>query len=257
MWSLDRNALRGFAPGRVVICSDAKPGRQMLHRPYPTQPLAPGTPEQGAHEDRRHGTRALMASLVVAPGQVVWHLGQTRTRTAVAPHLADVVKHLPDLHQDDWVGDKLTPPGSLAVCRVGAPWCPGPCVAKARRHGVQRRAFLRAPRQTPVFPCTPTQGAWLKQVEWWLSVFARRFLQRGNCCAAQNFATRLSASLVVYNTHHAHPYRWTSTGQPLVRATPFSQTRRQQRQGQAWLSSRPQRFARAFYPPRPYKRTAA
>jgi len=26
----------------------------------------------------------------------------------------------------------------------------------------------------------------------------------------------------VYNTHHAHPYRWTYVGQPLVRATPFS-----------------------------------
>jgi len=25
--------------------------------------------------------------------------------------------------------------------------------------------------------------------------------------------------LEVYNTHHAHPYRWTYTGQPLVRAT--------------------------------------
>jgi hypothetical protein len=49
--------------------------------------------------------------------------------------------------------------------------------------------------------------------------------------------------------------RWTYTGQPLVRATPFSQTRRQQRQGRAWFSPRPQRFERAFYPPRPYKRT--
>ena len=43
----------------------------------------------------------------------------------------------------------------------------------------------------------------------------------------------------VYNTHHAHPYRWTYTGQPLVRATPFSGTRRQQRQGRAWFSPDP------------------
>jgi hypothetical protein len=43
----------------------------------------------------------------------------------------------------------------------------------------------------------------------------------------------------------------------LVRATPFSQTRRQQRQGRAWFSPRPKPFERALYPPRPYKRDAA
>src|SRR5262252_293810 len=36
-----------------------------------------------------------------------------------------------------------------------------------------------------------------------------------------------------------------------------SQKHRQQRQGRAWFSARPQRFERAFYPPRPYKRRAA
>jgi hypothetical protein len=41
----------------------------------------------------------------------------------------------------------------------------------------------------------------------------------------------------------------------LVRATPFSQTRRQQRQGRAWFSPRLKRFERIFYPPRPYKRS--
>jgi hypothetical protein len=59
--------------------------------------------------------------------------------------------------------------------------------------------------------------------------------------------------LEVYHTHHAQPYRWTYTGQPLVRATPFSQTRRQQRQGRAWFSPRPKPVERACYPPRPYK----
>jgi hypothetical protein len=63
-------------------------------------------------------------------------------------------------------------------------------------------------------------------------------------------------SLAIYNAHHAHPYRWTDTGQPLVRTTPFSRTRRQQRHGRAWFSSRPKRFERAFYPPRAYKRAA-
>ena len=57
-----------------------------------------------------------------------------------------------------------------------------------------------------------------------------------------------------YNTRCAHPYRWTYTGEPLVRATPFSQTDRQRRHSRAWLSSRPQKFDRALMPTRPYRR---
>jgi hypothetical protein len=176
--------------------------------------MAPGKPEKREPEYLRHGGRALIASLVVAPGQGVWTLGQTRTSEACAPHLATVVQQLPTMQRYDWVGDKLNTHGSLAVCRLGAQGCPGPCVAKARHRGGPRRAFRRDPTPKPVVHLTPKHGAWLNQGEWWLSVLARRCLQRGDVDSAQNFETRLSDSLEVYNTHHAHPYRWTDTGQP-------------------------------------------
>jgi hypothetical protein len=245
------NTLRFFALGRVVMCSDAKPGRQILQRKYPTQPMAPGKPEKREHESIRHGGRALIASFVVATGQVVWQLGQTRTSADCAVHLAHGGHPLPEMQRYDWVVDNLQTHGSLEVCRLVAQWCGVPRVAKARRRGAQRRAFLSDPTPKHVFHLTPTHGAGLNQVEWWLSVLARRFLKRGDFDAAQAFATCLSDYLEVYNTHHAPPYRWTYTGQPLVRATPFSHTRRQQRHGRAWLSAPPKQFARAFYPPRP------
>jgi hypothetical protein len=251
------NALRFFAQGRVVICSDEKTGMQILERVSPTQPIAPGQPAKREHEYIRHGTRALLASFIVATGQVVWNLGQTRTSADFAAHLAHVVQQLPDMHRYDWVVDNLNTHWSLDVCRVVAQWCQVPFVAKDLRRGVQRRAFLSDPTHKHVFHFTPKHGSWLNQVELWFSVFARRFLKRGDFCSAQDFATRLDDYLENYNTHQAHPYRWTYMGQPLVRATPFSQTRRQQRHGRAWFGSRPPRFARAFYPPRPYKRAAA
>src|SRR5215475_7024939 len=43
--SLYLNALRFFAQGRVVLCTDEKTGMQILQRKYPTQPMAPGKPE--------------------------------------------------------------------------------------------------------------------------------------------------------------------------------------------------------------------
>jgi DDE superfamily endonuclease len=255
--SLYLNALRFFEQGRLVICSDEKTGMQILERKYPTQPMAPGKPEKREHEYIRHGTRALIASFVVPTGQVVWTLGQTRTRADFAAHWAHVVKQLPDMKRYDWVVDNLNTHWSLDICRVVAQVCQVPLVGKDLSHGMQRRAFLRDPSHKHVFHFTPKHGSWLNQVELWFSVLARRFLKRGDFASAHDFETRLIDYLEVYNTHQAHPYRWTYTGQPLVRATPFSQTRRQQRQGRAWLSSRPQRFERAFYPPRPYKRTAA
>ncbi len=251
------NALGFFEQGRVVICSDEKTGMQILQRKYPTQPLAPGQPEKREHEYIRHGVRALIASFVVATGQVLWNLGQTRTSEDFATHLATVVQQLPTMQRYDWVVDNLNTHWSLAVCRRVAQWCNVPFVVKDLQRGVQRRAFLSDPTHQHVFHFTPKHGSWLNQVELWFSVLARRFLKRGDFDSAQDFETRLSDYLEIYNTHHAHPYRWTYTGQPLVRATPFSRTRRQQHHGRAWFSARPKRFERVFYPPRPYKRAAA
>ena len=216
-----------------------------------------GKPEKREHEYIRHGTRALIASFLVPTGQVVWNLGETRTSADVAAHLAQVVKQLPAMNRYDWVLDNLNTHWSLEVCRVVAQLCKVPWVAKDLSRGGQRRACLSDPSHKHVFHFPPKHGSWLNQVALWLSVLTRRVLKRGDCCSAQDVATRLGDYLEVYNTPQAHPYRWTYTGQPLVRATPLSQTRRQQRQGRAWVISRAQRFERALSPPRPYKRAAA
>jgi hypothetical protein len=47
---------------------------------------------------------------------------------------------------------------------------------------------------------------------------------------------------------------WTYTRRRLVRVTPFSQTRRQQRFGRVWVGSGPQRFDRFLYRLRPCRR---
>jgi hypothetical protein len=185
---------------------------------------------------------------------VLWPLGPTRTSEDCAAPLADVHRQLPAMARDDWVVDHLNTHWSLEVGRLVATGCNLPWDPKTLLRGVQRRTFLSDPTHTHVFRFTPTHGSWLHQVELWCSVLARRFLKRGDCCSPEDFTTRWLDSLDVSNTPHAHPYRWTYTGQPVVRATPFSHARRQQRQGRAWFSPRPHCFARALYPPRPSKR---
>jgi len=248
------NALRFYQHGRLVLCVDEKTGMQILQRKHPTQLAQPGKPEKREQEYIRHGVRVLIASFVVPTGQVLWHLGPTRTSEDFAAHLANVLRQLPAMQPYDWVVDNLNTHWSLELCRLVAAWCEVPFIPKALQRGVQRRAFLSHPTHKHGLHFTPKHGSWLNQVELWFGVLARRFLKRGDFGSVDDFEAQLLDYLDVYNTHYAHPYRWTFTGQPLVRATPFSQTRRQQRQGRAWLSPRPHCFERALYPPRPYKR---
>jgi hypothetical protein len=91
-------------------------------------------------------------------------------------------------------------------------------------------------------------------VELWFSVLSRQFLRRGDFTSVKEFEERLWRYMEEYNQEKAHPYRWTYTGEPLQRGTPFSQTRRQRRQGRAWFGRAPRPFERLLHPPRPYKR---
>ena len=242
--------------GRLILCCDEKTGMQILERKHPTRLAQPGKPERREQDYIRHGTRALIASFAVPTGEVVYDLGETRTSEDFAAHIAHVAGHFREMTRFDWVVDNLNTHWSLDVCRVVADLCAVPFDAKSLATGVQRREFLSDVGHRHVFHFTPIHGSWLNQVELWFSVLSRRFLKRGDFRSASDFEHRLVAFLEDYNRQYAHPYRWTYTGQPLVRATPFSQTRRQQLHGRAWFSPRPTAYERLIYPPRPYRRQA-
>lgn len=250
-------ALDYYTQGRLVICCDEKTGMQILERKAPTKPAQSGRRERREHEYIRHGTRVLINSLAVATGQIAWTLGHTRTATDFVAHLHHVYQRLPRMTRYDWVLDNLNTHWSLDVCRLVARWCQVPFEPQKLKKGPQRRAFLSDPNHRHVFHFTPKHGSWLNQAELFFSVLHRRFLARGSFASAKIFERSLERFLTDHNTRHAHPYRWTYTGEPLVRDTPFSRTRRQQRHGRACFSPRPKRFERLCYAPRPYRRQAA
>jgi hypothetical protein len=243
-----------YRQGRLLICCDEKTGMQALGRPDPTRPARPGQPEKRENDYIRHGTRTLVASFLVATGRIIGDLGPTRTGVDFAAHPGHVAGRFPEIAGCDWVLDDLNTHWSLDVRRVMADLCDVPFVEGELRTGRQRRAFLTDPAHQHVSHFTPTHGSWLNQVELWSSVLGRRFLRRGDFDSMVDFETRLLAFVAAYNKDHAHPYRWTYTGTPLVRGIPFSQARRQERHGRAWFAPRPQRFERYLYPPRPYHR---
>lgn len=243
--------------GELVISTDEKTGMQILQRKYPTLPARPGHPEKREHEYIRHGTRALLASFIVPTGQLIWDLGLTRTSDDFAAHLLHVLTACQDWPRLTWVLDNLNTHWSLQACEVLAAVNGRPYWPRALQTGHQRRAFLSDADYPHRFVFTPKHGSWLNQVELWFSVLSRQFLRRGDFASATDFEQRLQAYLEDYKQRRAHPYRWTYTGEPLVRGTPFSQTQRQRQQGRAWFGRRPQRFERWLHSPRPYKKGAA
>ncbi|MGH7866602.1 MAG: IS630 family transposase [Candidatus Dormibacteraceae bacterium] len=263
---LYRQAPQLLQQGRLVLSADEKTGMQILGRKYPTQlpqpalldaaghPIRRGQPAKQEFEYIRLGTRCLLTTFCVPTGEVVWNLSQTRTSLDWVAHLKQVRKHFPNQNGYDWVVDNLNTHWSLEVCRSVGQWCDIPVEESKLQTGAQRRAFLSDPSHAHVFHFTPIHGSWLNQVELFFSVFARRFLKRAEFASVEEFEERLRRWLADYNSRHAHPYRWTYTGEPLVRATPFSQTRRQQQQGRAGFGTRRPLFEQLLYPPRPYKR---
>ena len=251
------HALESFEQGRLVICCDEKSGMQVLDRKAPTKPARPGQRERREHEYIRRGTRVLINSLAVATGQIAWTIGATRKASDFVAHLKQACQRLPQMKRYDWVMDNLNTHWSLDVCRLVARWCKIPFEPNKLQKGVQRRAFLSDPSHRHVFHFTPKHGSWLNQAELFFGVLQRRFLARGSFSSLKDFERRLERYLKNYNARHAHPYRWTYTGEPLVRDTPFSRTQRQQRHGRACFSPRPKRFERLLYSPRPYRRQAA
>ncbi len=212
---------------------------QILQRAAPTQRVEPGKPEKREFEYIRLGTRTMITSFVVPTGEVVWDLGQTRTNLDFRAHVLRVAKHFPAMQKFDWVVDNLNTHCSLDLCEVMAYLNGVAFKPAALPTQVERRAFLSDPDHRHVFHYVPRHGSWLNQVELWFSVLSRQFLRRGEFASVQDFIARLTRYLDEYNLEKAHPYRWTYTGEPMVRGTPFETTRREQKRDDRFVNHFP------------------
>jgi hypothetical protein len=242
--------------GELVLSTDEKTGILIRRRKHPTRPCRRGAPRRREHEYVRLGSTHLTASFCVPTGQVAYDLTRTHNGNDFAAHLRHAVQEMPPAERYHWVVDNNRTHSTPAVCAAVAALSGLGLDERRLRTGAERRAWLSEPGHRHVFHFTPVHGSWLNQVELFFGVLSRKLLRRDDFASAEAFAERLRQWLDYYNRELAHPYRWTYAGTPLVRDTPFAQTRRQQKRGRACFSPRPKYCERLLYPPRPYHKAA-
>jgi transposase len=173
---------------------DEKTSIQALQRRYPELRLRrPGELAKREAEYLRRGTRCLTAGLNVHTGQV---LGLVTPRRPASVFIAFL-----DLL------DTEVPPGQVIHAVVdNLNTHSGPAV-KAWQEAHPGRLQLHY---------LPFYASWLNQIEMWFATLTRRLLRRGDFTSAEHLGAQILAFIATYNRLHAHPYRWTFTGEPLV-----------------------------------------
>jgi hypothetical protein len=232
-------APRLYEHGALVLCADEKAGIQALERARPTTPGAPGRPERRDPEYIRHGTRCLLATLVVPTGQVIGSVTERRATWDFVRHVRDVVEQFPGVTRFHWVMDNLNTHYTFELCqylgRLSGVWETRPKL----QTGAQRRAFLTDPGHKHVVHYTPKHGSWLNQVEIWFGVLCRRLLRRGEFRSVAELAGRILGFIDYYDRHDAHPYEWTYTGKPLVSGDAHRKRKRVRHRRKMLVNMRP------------------
>ncbi len=173
---------------------DEKTSIQALQRRFPDLPLRrPGELAKREAEYVRHGTRCLTAGLNVHTGEVVGLVTERRPASVFIAFLDLLDAHVPPGQVIHAVVDNLNTHSGPAV----AAW-------QAAHLGRLQLHYL------------PFYASWLNQIEMWFATLQRRLLKRGDFLSGEHLQAQIVAFLATYNRLHAHPYRWTFTGDPLA-----------------------------------------
>lgn len=177
-----------------VVCADEKTCIQALSRRFPDRlPQRPGQLRRRSVEYVRHGTRCLTAALFVHTGRVIGIVTPRRPKEVFLAFLDLLDANVPAGQVIHLVLDNLN-----------------------THRGEHIEAWRGAhPGRLEIY-YLPFHASWLNQIELWFATLSRRCLRLGDFRSGEDLAAKILAFMETYNRLHAHPYRWTYTGDPLA-----------------------------------------
>lgn len=180
----------------VVLSVDEKTSIQALERPhYQGKPAKPGQPGRQEFEYVRHGTTSLIAAFNVQSGQVLDHLGPTRTAEDLLAFMEQVAEHYRDAKKIVVIWDNLN----------------------THREGKTRRwsAFNARHGNRFEFHYTPIHASWVNQVEVFFSILQKACLRWRSFRSVAELEEALARFIDRWNKVDGHPFNWTFRGYPL------------------------------------------
>lgn len=177
-----------------VVCADEKTCIQALERRHPDRlPARPGQLRRRAVEYVRHGTRCLTAGLFVHTGKVIGMVTPTRPKEVFLAFLDLLDATVAQGQVIHLVLDNLN-----------------------THRGSHIEAWLAAHPGRLAIYYLPFHASWLNQIELWFNTLQRRCLRLGDFASGDHLSAAITAFIETYNRLHAHPYRWTYTGEVLA-----------------------------------------
>lgn len=192
-------------PGSTVLCLDEMTGVQALEHRFPDH-WGPGRPRgcpRREWEYTRHGTRTVIAAFDVRTGKVVAICSPTRKGKDLLRFMRQVAAQYPEgpVHI---IWDNL----NIHFDGPTQRWS-----RFNRRHGGRF-----------VFHYTPKHASWVNQIELFFSIVHRQCLRHGDFHSVTELRAALLGFIDDWNSHRAHPFRWSFTGYPLQAEEPLARS---------------------------------
>lgn len=176
----------------LVIAVDEKTQIQALERTQKELPASPGKPRKLTATYKRQGTACLLAALLVHEGYIKGKCVDSNNNQTFLSFLKELWRTYKQVELHIIV-DNLS----------------------IHKHENIKNWLKKHPRVKLHF--TPTYSSWLNQVEIWFNILTRDVLKDGVWSSRDELIETIMKYITYYNENNAKPFKWTYTGQPLVK----------------------------------------
>jgi transposase len=196
-----------------LFCFDECTGLQVLERSAPNLPARSNRPEYQEFEYIRHGTVSIFSVLEKNTGSVYTEAIDDHTSATITQSIKRHVLRCDSSETLHYICDNYSSHSTEEMCRTIAEL--SNVKMPKLKTAVERKQWLESPCKRIVFHFLPTHGSWLNPIEIWFAILQQKALSGESFSSKAQYVDNLMEFNETWNTHFAHPFKWTYTGKDL------------------------------------------